>query len=155
VKIGGCRFEKAVWTAVASGAWSQELRQHAAACAVCGEVAQVSGGLLELSREGPAANRLPDPRQILWRAEWLAAQSAGERATRPILLYLWFATAMGVLGLAGFVFWAWPLVESWLPGWRVELPTFGLSFPTPAVYGAVLPICAVIALAFRWVLSAD
>ena len=155
MKIGGCRFEKAVLQAVASGAWSQNLHEHAAGCAACREVTLVSGGLLELSREGPAANRLPDPRQILWRAEWLAAQSAGERATRPILLYLWFATAMGVLGLAGFVFWAWPLVESWLPGWRVELPTFGLSFLTPAVYGAALPICAAIALAFRWVLSED
>ena len=155
MKIGGCRFEKAVWQAVASGAWSQDLHDHTAACAACREVALVSGGLLELSREGPAANRLPDPRQILWRAEWLAARSAGERATRPILLYLWFATAVGVLGLAGFVFWAWPLVESWLSGWRVELPTFGLSFLTPAVYAAALPICAVSVLAFRWVLSAD
>jgi hypothetical protein len=155
VKIGGCRFEKAVWAAVASDTWSQDLRRHAAACAVCGEVALVSGGLLALSRKEPAANCLPDPRQILWRAEWLAARSAGERATRPILLYLRFATAVGVLGLAGFVFWAWPLVENWLAGWRVELPTFGLSFLTPAVYGAALLVCAAIALAFRWVLSED
>jgi hypothetical protein len=155
VKIGGCRFEKAVWQAVVSGSWTQDLRQHAATCAVCGEVALVSGGLLELSRKEPAANSLPDPRQILWRAEWLAARSAGERATRPILIYLRFATVMGVLGLAGSVFWAWPLVESWLPGWRVELPTFGFSFLTPVVYGAALPVCAAIALAFRWVLSED
>lgn len=155
MKIGGCRFEKAVWAAVTSDTWSQELRRHAAACAVCSEVALVSGGLLALSRKEPAANRLPDPRQILWRAEWLAARSAGERATRPILLYLRFATAVGVLGLAGFVFWAWPLVENWLAGWQVELPTFGFSFLTPTVYGAALLVCAAIALAFRWVLSED
>ena len=155
MKIGGCRFEKAVWAAVASDTWSPDLRRHAAACAVCREVALVSGGLLELSRKEPAANRLPDPRQILWRAEWLAARSAGERATLPILLYLRFATAVGVLGLAGFVFWAWPLVESWLPAWQVELPTFGLSFLTPVVYGAALPVCAAIVVAFRWVLSED
>jgi hypothetical protein len=155
VKIGGCRFEKAVWAAVVSDTWSQDLRQHAATCAVCSEVALVSGGLLALSKVNPAANHLPDPRQILWRAEWLAARSAGERATRPILLYSWFAIAVGVLGLAGFGFWAWPFVESWLPGWQVELPTFGLSFLTPAVYGAALPVCAAIVLAFRWVLSED
>ena len=155
MKIGGCRFEKSVWQAVISSSWTEALQQHAATCDVCGEVALVSGGLQELSRKEPAANSLPDPRQILWRGEWLAARSAGERATRPILIYLWFATVVGVLGLAGSVFWAWPLVESWLPGWRVELPTFGLSFPTPAVYGAVLPVCAAIVLAFRWVLSED
>jgi hypothetical protein len=155
VKIGACRFENAVWAAVASDTWSQELRQHAEACAVCGEVALVSGGLLALSRQEPAANRLPDPRQILWRAEWLAARSAGERATRPILIYVRFATVVGVLGLAGFVFWVWPLVEDWLPGWRMELPTFGLSFLTPVVYGAALPVCAAIVVAFRWVLSED
>jgi hypothetical protein len=155
VKIGGCRFEKAVWAAVASDTWSQDLRRHAATCAVCSEVALVSGGLLALSREEPAANRLPDPRQILWRAEWLAARSAGERATRPILFYSWFAIAVGVLGLGGCALWAWPLVESWLPGWQVELPTFGFSFLTPVVYGAALPICAAIVLAFRWVLSED
>jgi hypothetical protein len=155
VTIGKCRFQEAVWAAVVSDTWSQDLRRHSAACKVCSEVALVSGGLLALSRQEPAANRLPDSRQILWRAEWLAARSVGERATRPILLYSWFATAASVLGLAGLVFWAWPLVENWLPGWRVELPTFGLSFRTPAVYGAALPVCAAIVLAFRWVLSED
>ena len=155
MKIGECRFQKAVWAAVVSDTWSQDLRRHAAACKVCGEVALVSGGLLELSRKEPAANGLPDPRQILWQAEWLAARSVGERATRPILLYLRFATVVGVLGLAGFVFWAWPLVESWLPAWQLEMPTFGLSFLTPAVYGAALLVCAATALAFRWVLSED
>ena len=155
MKIGACRFEKAVWAAVASNAWTQDLREHAACCGVCGEVALVSGGLLALGRDEHAANSLPDPRQILWRADWLASRSAGERATRPILLYARFAIAVGALGLAGFVLWAWPLFESWLPGWQVELPTFGLSFLTPAVYAAALPICAAIALAFRWVLSED
>jgi hypothetical protein len=155
VKFGGCRFEKAVWAAVASNTWSQELREHAASCAVCGEVALVSGGLLALGRKDPAAISLPNPRQMLWRADWLATRSAGERATRPILLYARFAIAAGALGLAGSVLWAWPLFESWLPGWRMELPTFGLSFLTPAVYGAALPICAAIALACRWVLSED
>lgn len=155
MRIGGCRFEKAVWEAVASDNWTGELRGHAETCAVCGEVALVSGGLLALSRNDPAANRLPDPRQILWRAEWLAARSAGERATLPVLLYMRFATAVGAFGLAAFLFWQWPLVESWLSGWQVELPTFGLSFLTPAVYGAALAVCAAIALAFGWALSED
>ena len=155
MKILGCRFEKAVWRAVASGSWPEGLREHAEVCPACSEVALVSGGLLELSRGDAAASGFPDPQRILWRAEWLAARRVGERATRPILLYQRFAAAVSALGLAGLAFWAGPYILRQLPVWEPHLPNFGLTFLTPAVYAAAALTCAAILLLFRAVLAED
>jgi hypothetical protein len=155
MRIRECRFETAVRKAVASREWDEALRRHVERCAACREVALVAGALFEWNRAGALPLQIPDVRQLQWRADWLAARSAGERATRPIVYYTRFAAAAAAVGLGALGWRVWPLALTRLPAWNLALPSLGIPHLTPATFAAgALGILALL-LAVRTVLARD
>ncbi len=115
-----CAHEADVTQAAQSGAWSVELRSHAAQCPACGDVALVVGALVQERRRPLAGGGVADAGLVWWRAQLKARHKTTERATRPIagveILALVFATAAGTLVLAG----AWPQLAVWTPAFLAE-----------------------------------
>ena len=147
MKFAGCSREKAVWQAVVSGVWQPGLKEHAADCSICGEVALITR---ELAKVEKTPTPLPDARQIWWRARWLRTQEA-ERAARPVLLFQRFAMAGLLLGAALALVYFWAIVSQWLPAPPSQWTLFGVVVP-----GLVLVTSAIVlaGLAVLFVLHA-
>ena len=64
-----CAHEADVTRAAQSGAWSIELRSHAAQCAACGDVALVVGALVQEQRRPLAGGGVADASLVWWRAQ--------------------------------------------------------------------------------------
>ncbi|HKS95512.1 MAG TPA: hypothetical protein VJV74_05185, partial [Terriglobia bacterium] len=106
---GRCEREPEVLKEVRAGRWPQaadeELRHHAASCAVCGDVVLVAQYLAGEAR-GEAS--VPHPGMIWWRAEIMARRDAARRATRPIAIAEWVAIACGLALALAAVILEWP-----------------------------------------------
>ncbi len=143
-----CSLQNAVRKAAAAGAWEPGLRDHAAACPVCRDVALVAGALNALT---PESHPLPDPRRIWWRAQWLRSREA-ERAAWPILLWSRFATAGAILVVALCVISLW----NWLPSSEGQWSLFGLNLPVLALAASVAAVTGLAVLfALRAALAED
>ena len=122
----GCGREGDVAQATRSGAWSAELKSHAAQCAVCGDVALVVGALVKERSRPIAGDVVADAGLVWWRAQLQARHRATERATRPIavveVLTLVVATAAGMLALAR----VWPQLQASLSA-EAMAPLSGLG----------------------------
>lgn len=112
---GRCEREPEVLREVRAGRWPQaadeELRHHAASCAVCADavlVAQCLAREARLEREAP----LPHPGLIWWRAEIMARRDAAGRATRPIAIAEWIGIACGLALAFAAVIFEWPKVHA-------------------------------------------
>ncbi|MGH9433797.1 MAG: hypothetical protein ACRD3T_19885 [Terriglobia bacterium] len=116
MKIPNCDREQEVVNALVSGrwtsAWGEEIRQHAATCSVCREVAFVAEAL---RAEAEAADhvRLPGAGLVWWKAQLAARRAAEERAAQPITLVERAAQALSALAAFGLVAWQWPRITSW------------------------------------------
>jgi hypothetical protein len=92
-----CPWESEVLAAVLEHRWpdavDSALREHAAGCAACGEVAAVAGALGEARGRSAEEASLPDAGLVWWRAKLRARREAARAAGRPI-------TAAQVLALA-------------------------------------------------------
>ncbi|HLH17457.1 MAG TPA: hypothetical protein VKX45_09570 [Bryobacteraceae bacterium] len=92
-----CQWESEVLAAVLESRWPEraetELREHAAACPVCAEVAAVAAVLATDREDLRSLAALPDAGRVWWRAQWRARCEAAAVAGRPI-------TAAQVLALA-------------------------------------------------------
>lgn len=114
-----CPHEPDVVSAVLARRWpdgcSEELRQHAEACDICGDVLVVASLLREeqvLARdlEVPAAG------QVWWRAAVRARAEAAHAAARPMIWLQGLAGAcVSGLGVA-LVSLAWPSIHSSVAG---------------------------------------
>ena len=112
-----CEHEIAVTQAVLSRQWPDAcdaaLRQHAEACEVCAEVAEVAALLREDYNEGrrEIAQRhvpLPSAGQIWWRAAVHARADAARAAARPLVWGYGIAAACAIgLIVAGLSI-VWP-----------------------------------------------
>jgi hypothetical protein len=77
-----CQFEAEVLAASLQGCWDEELRAHAAGCAICADVATI-GEAIEASRgAGPA---IPDSGRVWWLAQHRARLEAADAANRPMI----------------------------------------------------------------------
>lgn len=87
-----CEFEPDVLAAV----WSEELRAHVAACAICSDVAVVAAAI-DAARTVPV---IPDSGRVWWLAQMRARREATEAAGRPItaVQVIALACAVGLLG---------------------------------------------------------
>lgn len=116
MKIPNCDREQEVVNALGSGrwtsAWGEEIRQHAATCSVCREVAFVAEAL-RLEAEAADHLRLPGAGLVWWKAQLAARCVAEERAAQPITLVERTAQALGALAVFGIVAWQWPRITSW------------------------------------------
>ncbi len=124
-----CSQERAVLWSVSTGDWPPGLREHAARCPACREVALVSLALVGL--KDPVA--LPDPHRIWWRARWLESHAAAERAAQPIILYRRCAAAVAAVGVGVLAFLGWPQLSQWLAAWQGQWTLFGLAVPVIAL----------------------
>lgn len=94
-----CTREQDVLDAVASGRWSDELRAHAASCAVCADVADVASAFREDHDAAWQDAHVPPSGRVWWRAELRARQEAARAAASPIGFVHGVAAACAV-GLA-------------------------------------------------------
>ncbi len=99
-----CEFEADVLAAVLQSRWPKhvqaELRDHAASCTICSEVAAVAVALDGAAEEMRASAELPDASSVWWRAQLRARREAVASAGRPItaVQVVAFACAVGLLG---------------------------------------------------------
>ena len=123
MKLPQCDREQEVVDALRSGrwasAWGEEIRQHAAVCAVCAEVALVAQEFqreAELARaelQQPGAG-LPSAGLVWWKAQLAARRAAEQRAAEPMMLVERVAYALGALAALGLGVWQWPRIAGWL-----------------------------------------
>ena len=102
-----CKYESDVLDAVASGRWpdraDSELRNHAATCNICADVALIS----VLYRDDHASvmeqARVPSAGLVWWKSELRARREAVRVASRPITLVQWIASGCIVAALLGIL----------------------------------------------------
>lgn len=129
MKLLECDREQEVLDAVRSGrwasAWGDEIRTHAAACAVCAEVALIAEAfqreeeLAKAELERPGAGP-PSAGLVWWKAQLAARRAAEQRAAEPMVLVERAAYALGALATAALGVWQWPRIAGWLH--RVAVP---------------------------------
>jgi hypothetical protein len=97
-----CSHESDVLLMISTGRWPDrapvELREHAASCEVCQELAVAAVAMDEVSLEHVPA--LPSSGTVWWRAQLRARQEAARDVVRPITAAhaLAFAALVGVVG---------------------------------------------------------
>ena len=123
MKLPQCDREQEVLDALRSGRWSSawgaEIRQHAATCAVCAEVAFVARQFLHEAEQAQAELQqagagLPSVGLVWWKAQRAARRAAEQRAAEPIVLVERAACALGALVTLGLAVWQWPRIAAWL-----------------------------------------
>jgi hypothetical protein len=123
MKLEQCDREQAVLDALTSGRWAtpwgEEIRRHAASCAVCSEVVLVTETLRREEQSAEAEVRLPSAGLVWWKAQLAARRAAEQRAAQPIALVERVAQAVGALSAFGIGVWQWPRIAGWLGGARV------------------------------------
>lgn len=83
--MSGCRYETDVVTASREGRWTEALRDHAASCLGCAEIALVVAALAEDFDAMVLDNApLPDPKIVWIRSRLKARQERSHQATRVI-----------------------------------------------------------------------
>src|SRR5271157_2116464 len=123
MKLPQCDREQEVVDALRSGrwasAWGDDIRQHAAVCAVCAEVAlaaqefQREAELAQAELQQPGAG-LPSAGLVWWKAQRAARRAAEQRAAEPIMLVERAAYALGALAAVVLGVWQWPRLAAWL-----------------------------------------
>lgn len=83
-----CEFESEVLAAAVQSRWpdrvSPELREHAAGCPLCADVAAIAGAIDNARADSRAQASLPDAGRVWWLAQLRARREAAEAAGRPI-----------------------------------------------------------------------
>src|SRR5215469_9908643 len=109
MKIQQCDREQNVIDALKSGRWAgpwgEEIRKHAAGCAVCSEVVLVALAMRRENESTQAEMRLPSAGLVWWKAQLAARRAAEQRATQPIAWAERMAQFVGVLTALGLVLW--------------------------------------------------
>ncbi|HXJ96782.1 MAG TPA: hypothetical protein VMT20_28405 [Terriglobia bacterium] len=135
MKLEQCDREQAVLDAFTSGRWAtpwgEEIRQHAASCAVCSEVVLVAEALRHEEQSAETEVRLPSAGLVWWKAQLAARRAAEQRAAQPIALVERFAQAVGALSAFGIGVWQWPRIAGWLGGAK-----FAARVPATSANGA-------------------
>jgi hypothetical protein len=120
MRIPQCEREREVIEALRSGRWSgpwgEEIRAHAAVCAVCSEVAPVAEALHRDAEGRQQDARLPSAGLIWWKAQLAARRAAQERAALPIAWVERLAQVLGALAVLGLGWWQWPRILAWWSG---------------------------------------
>jgi hypothetical protein len=99
-----CEFEADVLRAVVQSRWPERtdaaLREHAASCGICSDVAKVAGTFEGAREELAASATLPDASRVWWTAQMRARREAIKAAGRPITAaqVSAFACAAGLVG---------------------------------------------------------
>jgi hypothetical protein len=113
-----CDRETELVEALTSGRWpgacGEDLRRHAASCAVCADVVLVAQALGQESALARVEMALPTAGLVWWKAQMRARREAAERAAQPIAIVEGLAWVSGVLCLLGTAIWQRSWIEEWL-----------------------------------------
>jgi hypothetical protein len=113
-----CVREHEILDEIAEGRWPEAapvaLREHAASCAVCADLALAASALHDDAADAKVGSMvLPSAGQVWWRAELRARHEAARLAQRPMIavqvvaaVVFLAAIVTGIRGLAPDV-WAW------------------------------------------------
>ena len=123
MKLPQCDREQEVVDALRSGrwrgAWGEEIRQHAANCAVCAEVA-LAAELFQCEADrarnelGPPGAGLPSAGLVWWKAQLAARREAERRAAAPVEFVAHLAYAVGAVAAVLLGVRHWPRLAQWL-----------------------------------------
>ncbi len=102
-----CGREKDVAAMLEAGHWpaacGDELREHVAGCARCGDLVLVASTMQQARVAAMGEARLQASGVIWWRAQLRRRQAAMEAVARPVRGAQWFAGLVGVVVLVGFL----------------------------------------------------
>ena len=132
-----CSRQSDVRDAAASGRWTHELREHAAACASCHEVAVVT---LALSGDTTTAPRRVAP-SILWAKARFARRRRAETVASRILAGS--QVAIGIVGIVVVVAYVAARIDTW--------SALGGSQWSPALLGGAGLLVAGGLATLRWI----
>ena len=161
-----CPHESDVLELVSIGQWPARadaaLREHAAGCDVCADLAAASAAIIEL-RDAPAQDiKVPDASVVWYRAQIHARVDAAARAARPLRM----AQAAGAVCFLAVALAWWSTGTSWLSSvWsrlagltfslpRLDFaPSFGTVSATWLSIGATVAIAWMVLLSVAWYLA--
>ncbi len=113
-----CDRETELVEALTSGRWpdacGEDLRRHAATCAVCADVVMIARALEQENAEARVEMALPTAGLVWWKAQMRARREAAERAARPIAIVEGLAWVCGVVCLLVTAIWQRRWIEEWL-----------------------------------------
>jgi hypothetical protein len=102
-----------VLDALTSGRWPERvdamLRTHVASCAICTDIVNVAGAILEGRDDNVVDMRIPSSAVMWWRAQMRARQEAAREASRPIAI----AQIVGVASAVALLVAAVVLLSPW------------------------------------------
>lgn len=161
-----CPHEAAALRAGRTGHWQESLRTHVAECASCQETVQLSRWMQGLAQGVEWNLALPDADLLWWKARLAQRQAEVERAQKPLEWVEVGVPATIAVGLAGWLAWNWPSVQTWLAKllvgmlpqlwkttWAVASSATALS--TSAALPLVLVLCLVAILLAHPLLAED
>jgi hypothetical protein len=131
-----CDFEPEVLALVVQSGWPDRadaaLREHAAGCVICSDVAAVAGAIDRAREEMREAAAVPDSGSVWWRAQLRARREAARNAGRPItaVQVIALACAMGLLGACFGATSAW--FQSALAGVKSSLASMKIQALLPS-----------------------
>lgn len=109
-----CQKELLVTEALRREDWSDELRNHVAACSVCADTVLTAQLLKELNDIANPQVKLPNAGLIWWKAQLKAKRAAAERAAQPIRLVEKISCACAALAALFLSIWQWNAIRLWL-----------------------------------------
>jgi hypothetical protein len=96
-----CPFEQELMDAIAARRWpdraDQALRDHAAACRLCSDVADIAGAFFDDRECARAEAVVPSSSAVWWRAQIRAREDAARLAARPLLIVQAVATVVAAV----------------------------------------------------------
>ena len=143
-----CEFEADVLCAVLQSRWPEQaepaLREHAAHCHICADVATVSSAIAVEADQSRMAVEVPDAGRVWWVAQRRARSEAAKTAGRPItaVQVLAFSAAMGIIGAC------FGATSEWLQGSLKWFRGFlaGVDIKSSVLAGHELMIIGIIAV---------
>ncbi len=150
MKIVDCHREQDVLDALTSGRWPDradaDMRRHVASCAICADVIDGAGALLDARDSDLADPRIPSSAVMWWRAQMRARQEAAREAARPITIAQVVgsvgALAATVVALVAFSPWFGELFAGVLQGGTAGVGSVAAAVQSPSVllaHGWMLP----------------
>jgi len=138
MKSNFCEHEGALLEAIEAGRWplacDRELREHAAVCTICADVALVAQTLQQENQWARDEMAPPAAGLVWWKAQLRAKRESATRAVAPIAIVERAAGIFGVASIAALAVWRWDWVADWFTWFanlsRVIAPQ-AAALPTP------------------------
>ena len=154
MKTVECCHEDDVLDALTSGRWpdriDESLRAHVASCAICADIVDVAGAILEGRHDNVSDMRIPSSAVMWWRAQMRARQEAAREASRPITIAQIVASISAVALVVASVVALSPWVAGVLGTWISGAPSlsFTQTWTIPALIIGVSLLLAPVAIYF-------